>query len=159
MNDLFEDKNALMSKDKTHRFVLWRIWDDELPKVAFIGLNPSTADAITDDPTIRRVRRFAKDWGYGGFYMLNLFTKITPYPKELARNGNLNMTSEYWLRHYIAKSKEVVFAWGSNKLVKKRAANIAKMYPHASALDINKNGSPKHPLYVKADIKRITFKQ
>ena len=49
----------------------------------FIGLNPSTANEITNDPTIRRVQRFAFDWGYGGVYMMNLFAYITAYPKEL----------------------------------------------------------------------------
>ena len=67
------------------RFSLIRRWDAEKPWVMFIGLNPSTANAHTDDPTIRRVVRFAKDWGYGGVYMLNLYSKVTPNPEDLEK--------------------------------------------------------------------------
>ena len=57
---LFSD--AFFSKDRLYRYALWRIWDNELPKVLFIGLNPSTADEVKDDPTIRRCIRYALDW-------------------------------------------------------------------------------------------------
>lgn len=50
-------------------------------------LNPSTADENVDDPTIRRCINFAKDWGYGGMYVGNLFAFRTAYPKELKEAG------------------------------------------------------------------------
>lgn len=60
------NKGAMFSKCRKYRYVLWRIWDDDKPRVMFIGLNPSIAGAIIDDPTIRKVIGFAKRWGFGG---------------------------------------------------------------------------------------------
>ena len=65
--------DAIFSPDRIHRYGLWRIWDDALPKVLFIGLNPSTADELKNDPTIRRCIGYAKDWGYGGYIMGNIY--------------------------------------------------------------------------------------
>ena len=76
-------RHALLSKDKKYRYSLKRIWDNDKPKVLFIMLNPSLADNYQDDPTIRRLIKFAKLYGYGGFYVGNLFSYITPYPSEL----------------------------------------------------------------------------
>ena len=67
-----------------YRYKLWRTWDDVRPVVMFIMLNPSTADATADDPTIRRCIGFAHDWGYGGVRVGNLFAWRTPYPQRVA---------------------------------------------------------------------------
>lgn len=151
------DKNAFFSDDKKHRYVLQRIWDKALPKVMFIGLNPSTANETDDDPTIRRVMRFAKDWGYGGVYMLNLYSFVTAYPSKLEVSQHARITNDTFLRGYGKKSKEVVFAWGGFKEAKCNSLKMELMFPDATALQINADGSPKHPLYVKADIKRVNF--
>ena len=65
--------HATFSSCKKYRYSLFRIWDEDKPLVLFIGLNPSTADEKEDDPTIRRCINFAKQWGYGGLIMGNLF--------------------------------------------------------------------------------------
>ena len=67
-----------------YRYKLWRTWDDIRPVVMFIMLNPSTADATADDPTIRRCIGFARAWGYGGVRVGNLFAWRTPYPQRVA---------------------------------------------------------------------------
>lgn len=54
--------------------MLSRIWDRTKPNILFIGLNPSTADEIEDDPTTRKCINLAETWGYGGIYVANLFT-------------------------------------------------------------------------------------
>lgn len=70
MKDLFENhiNGAKMSPEKDYRYALWRVWDDS--KAMFIGLNPSTANETENDPTIRRVIRFARDWGNGDLFKL-----------------------------------------------------------------------------------------
>ena len=75
--------NAILSEDRKYRYVLLREWDSQLPKIMFIGLNPSTADENQDDPTIRRCIAFAKSFDYGGFYMLNLFAYRSTSPSKL----------------------------------------------------------------------------
>ena len=71
------ESGAEFSPDRKYRYALWRIWDKSNPLIMFIGLNPSKANELKDDPTIRRVRRFAFDWGYGGVYMINYFNAPT----------------------------------------------------------------------------------
>ncbi len=76
-------RSANISNDRQERFSLSRIWDLNKPKILYIMLNPSYADHEFDDPTIRRLIFFSKKFKYGGFYVANLFTQITPYPKFL----------------------------------------------------------------------------
>ena len=77
------EKGARFSESRTHRYALWRIWEKGAPMVMFVGLNPSTADETQDDPTIRRCIDFAKRWGYGGLYMLNIFAFRATNPKDM----------------------------------------------------------------------------
>ncbi|MBN4061695.1 DUF1643 domain-containing protein [Bacteroidales bacterium AH-315-I05] len=150
--ELFDNNGAEFSDCRKYRYALWRIWDESKPTVMFIGLNPSTANETDNDPTIRRVKRFASDWGFGGVYMLNCFPYISTNPNELRDFGNTAM-NDHWLRKIADKCGEVIFAWGSFDIVKElgRDVELKGMFPNAKALVINSNGSPRHPLYVKAD--------
>jgi hypothetical protein len=153
---LFEDSVAHFSPCGKHRMMLARIWDIKKPLIMFIGLNPSTANSETDDPTIRRIRSMVKGWGYGGFYMMNLFTFISTDPKKLnIKEGNLP-DSDWWLTMTADSVEKVVFCWG-NFNVLGRDNELKKMFPEAWALHINKNGSPKHPLYCRSDSQLIRF--
>ena len=111
--NLFENNGAEFSEDGKYRYALWRIWNTELPLVAILGLNPSTANETSDDPTIRRVKSFAKGWGYGGFYMLNLFAFVTPYPDELKKCDNPLGNNNEWLHKIGAKCDRIIFAYGN----------------------------------------------
>jgi hypothetical protein len=155
--DLFNLNGALFSEDRKYRFVLWRIWDEGLSKVMFIGLNPSTANEYSDDPTIRRVKSMVKNWGYGGIYMLNLFTYVTAYPKELKLCSDPLYKADEYLKLYALKCERIIAAWGSFKENKERAIEVLKFLPNCEALAINKDGSPKHPLYIKNDVIPVKF--
>jgi len=154
-NKIFKD--AVFSDDRKHRYVLMRIWNTELPMIMFIGLNPSTASENQDDPTIRRVIKFAKDWGFGGVYMCNLYSYVTSKPKELIIESD-SVNNNFFLKFYGNKSQEILCAWGAFKEAKERANEVLKMMHNTTALQINKDGSPKHPLYVKADVERVEYK-
>lgn len=134
-----------------YRYALWHIWDMDKALVMFIGLNPSMINEKSENPTLRRVIQFAKDWGYGGVVMTNLYAYITPYPDELKKcKEPTGAESDKWLKRAAKACDEVVFAWGrweSNV----RVQEIIDMFPKAKALVINKNGTPRHPLYVKSD--------
>lgn len=137
---------ADFSECKKFRYNLWRIWDESKPKVAFIGLNPSTANDKENDPTIRRVIGFAKKWGYGGVHMINLFPFVTPYPKELVRDNII--TNRIAVEHIAKSCDKIIFAWGNFKEAENEAKYYINLFKNAEALIINKNGSPRHPLYV-----------
>lgn len=149
------NNGAQFSECGKYRYALWRIWNDSKPLVMFVGLNPSTADEDSDDPTIRRLYGFANSWGYGGFYMMNLFAYVTAYPKELQTVEPVGQ-NDTWLREIGSKCERVVFAWGKFGF-KEREAELMKMFPLAYAIALNKDGSPKHPLYIKSDVRPVIF--
>lgn len=156
--ELFDNNGAEFSKCRKYRYALWRIWDKNKPFVMFIGLNPSKANEEKTDNTITRVKGFAFNWGYGGVYMLNCFPYISTNPDNLKDNGN-TAKNDYWLYKIANKCDKIIFAWGAFKIVKElgRDKELIKMFPNAEALIINKDGTPRHPLYVKADVIPMTF--
>ena len=156
--DLFgQDNNgAQFSECRKYRYALWRIWDNSKPLVMFIGLNPSTANEASNDPTIRRVKRFASDWGFGGVYMMNLFAYVTPYPEILKKCDDPLCDNDRWLEEIAIKCNKIIFAWGSFPEASKRAKDIINKFD-GHALIINKDGSPRHPLYVPNNIEPIKY--
>jgi hypothetical protein len=143
-------KNAVISQDNKYRYQLSRIWDDEKPTVLFIMLNPSTADADVDDPTIRRVVNFAKSWGYGGVIVGNLYAFRSTDPKALKHTedpiGEENIATVQTL---IGLTDKVVYAWGNNQKEPEWLCNLVET-PYC--IDISKKGIPKHPLYLKSNL-------
>jgi hypothetical protein len=152
MNDLFikSPYGAEFSKNRDHRYALWRRWHDKKPMVMFIGLNPSRANEEKTDPTITRIKNFAYDNGYGGFYMMNLFTYVTPYPKNVVLSDF--DTSLLWIRKVSKNCQDIVFAWGAFIEARHRGKVLCNLYK-AYCLGTNLDGSPKHPLYVKGNTK------
>lgn len=156
--NLFKDNlsGAIFSEDRRYRYQLWRIWDESKHKIMFIGLNPSTANESTDDPTIRRVIRFAKDWGYGGVLMGNLFALISPYPNDLFTSNDPLGDNDKHLKVMVESAEKVVFAWGAFSQAVNREAEVSS-WIDGYCLGKNKDGSPKHPLYLKSDTKLEKF--
>lgn len=159
------EKNIITGADFSdcglYRYSLWRIWDESKPLVMFIGLNPSTANAETDDPTIRRVKSIASNLGYGGVYMCNCFSFISTNPDMLqSETLEAMMKNADVLKRVYERVSDVIFAWGNFDIVRKMGVDkkLSEAFPNAKALFINKNGSPKHPLYCKSDIKPVIFK-
>lgn len=151
------NKGAKFSECRKYRYALWRLWDFNKPKIMFIGLNPSSANENEDDPTIRRVVRFAKDWGYGGIYMCNLFAIVSPDPKILLSCADPVGDNDNWLMKFEELCKDKLFGWGNFPEAERRARIVAPWFPDALCLGKNKNGTPKHPLYIAANTKPIVF--
>ncbi len=152
------EKDALISSDGKYRYRLSRIWDGTIGNVVFIGLNPSTADANLDDPTIRRCIGFAKDWGFGGLTMLNLFAYRATNPKELKKVADpIGPKNLNWLRFYARQA--IVCCWGSDPMAKDWSKEVLKLIPRPMALAFTKDGHPRHPLYLKKSLTPIGFKK
>lgn len=149
MNDLFDDNGAEFSVGRKYRYALWRIWDKSLPLVMIIGLNPSRASESKNDNTITKVIKVAKNNGFGGVYMMNLFAYITPYPEELEKCKYPVGDNDSWLKKIAVKCDCIVFAWGNFNQAKERSREVIKMFHSPYCFVQNKNGSPKHPLYCK----------
>jgi hypothetical protein len=134
------------------RYALWRAWDPDRPTVAFVGLNPSTADETLDDPTIRRCIGFAKSWGYGGLYMLNLFAFRATDPADMkAAADPVGPYNDEALSYRQSRCQLTVAAWGVHGGFKGRADHVLSHVLVSDAvycLGKTKDGFPKHPLYL-----------
>jgi hypothetical protein len=148
-------RSADISNDKKDRFSLSRIWDSKKPKALYIMLNPSYADDESDDPTIRRLIFFSKKFKFGGFYVTNIFTQITPYPKELNMDNNSKKKNLKIISELIKKSDLIVYAWGN---LVSEPMQLRKLIESPLCFGINKNGTPKHPLYLRSDTKLQDFR-
>lgn len=150
---------ALFSRDRRYRYRLWRRWDPSLPAVAFCMLNPSTADESADDPTIRRCIGFARDWGYGGVEIVNIFGLRATEPRALrAARDPIGRANDLHVVEAAQRSAAVVIAWGVNGVLHSRgAAALRLLSPRAPllALGWTRVGEPRHPLYLRRDVRPI----
>ena len=151
-------KSAVFSPCRKYRYSLTRSWNSAEGYVLFIGLNPSIADEIIDDPTLIRCINFAKDWGYGGLIMVNLFAYMSTHPKDLkkaklpiGKNNNKHILKNH------QKSQLTVAAWGNDGQFLERGKEVLKIINNPMCLNINKSGQPAHPLYQKKDQELINF--
>lgn len=153
--------DAMISRDGQYRWSLTRRWSDG-PLLVWIMLNPSTANAFTDDPTIRRCIGFAKAWGYGGIYVVNLYALRSTDPKALWQHPDPigprnNETIAAAVNHPM-----VVLAWGSSAS-SSRAREVIEILRAAAgekpcrivALGWTRQGQPRHPLYVRAETQPV----
>lgn len=142
----------MFSEDRIYRYQLRRDWDETLPVVAFIGLNPSTADETQDDPTIRRCIGFAKAWGYGGLVMLNLFAFRATDPKVMrAASDPIGPDNNVHICAVAKEAEAVVAAWGTGGAHLNRDFAVRRMlHGNIGSLGFTNKGHPRHPLYVPA---------
>jgi hypothetical protein len=157
--------------DGEYRYWLERDWwQRDQPRgpvslIVFVMLNPSTADGLVDDPTIRRCIGFAKREGATSMHVLNLYALRATNPKELLTHPNpVGAGNDECLRgvaRYHDRFRTVV-AWGANKMVTpERVAVLTDAAKAAGTtlwcLGTTKDGHPRHPLYVRADQPLIPF--
>jgi len=147
--DLQESAGAIFSSCQKYRYLLWRQWAKQKPLITFIGLNPSTADAQTDDPTVQKCCHYAQNWGYGGLLLVNLFAYRSTDRSVLRKIKHpVGPENDDYLQWAVAKSEKTVLAWGNDGLLQKRCTTIIKKIPDPHCLRINKTGQPAHPLYL-----------
>lgn len=163
-------KQAYVSDDGVYRYSLSRWWCNELPLDLWVMLNPSTADAEVDDPTIRRCMAFSRGWGHGGIAVVNLYAYRTPSPKVLFEQaksmshlGVVGPENDAWIDAHlrtISVQSRVIVAWGAQGETSRtdevltiiRARGFQPM-----CLGTTQNGAPRHPLYVRADTRLMEW--
>lgn len=157
--------SAVISECGTYRYRLTRIWDEALPVLAWVMLNPSTADASTNDPTIRRCIAFAKAWGYGGIVVVNLYALRATDPKALWQHPDpIGPDNDEGLQFVAEHYPLIMCAWGANARQDRAeavAAILWQCYEHGGQLATlgwtKTEWGPRHPLYVRADTRPIPF--
>ena len=148
-------RGAKFSRDKKERYSLKREWDKSKKKILYIMLNPSLADDKKDDPTIRRLISFTKKFNYGGFFVGNIFTTITPNPKEIDKSLGISDKNFEELLNLINKVDQIVYAWGNNI---EEPQLIKKVISRPKCFGKNFNGTPKHPLYLPSSSELESFR-
>jgi len=164
--NLFPNRSgANISPDGVYRWSLWREWDASLPTCTFLMLNPSTADDQANDPTITRCISRARALGCGRLEVVNLYPLRSTNPDELlayhdpvgpigkADGAILDAVERAGVGGY------TICAWGAHKAAPQRAESVLHTLSIVGFrsilwhLGLNKDGSPKHPLYVAASVK------
>jgi hypothetical protein len=146
---------ATFSPCRKYRYTLWREWSDFFagePYLMVIGLNPSTADETTDDPTIRKCVGFAKRWGFGALCMTNLFAWRDTKPENMLRAEQpIGPLNDFYLFELAKNAGLILAAWGKHGSHLGRASYVRSVFHEAGfqlqALRLNNDGSPMHPLY------------
>ena len=166
MTDLFLRRDAVVSSCGRWRYRLSRHWGDG-PEATFIMLNPSTADALVDDATIRKCMGFGRRWGMAGIYVGNLFAYRATDPSEmlLAADpvGPENRDHLDWMCLRAAKNGgTVICAWGANgSHLDQDETVLGWLGMHcieASCLRLTKKSrAPEHPLYVPYETAPVTY--
>jgi len=149
---------ATISNCQQYRYELRRIWDDAKPLVLFIGLNPSTADAESDDNTSRVCINYAKHWGYGGLLLGNLFAFRSTDPSALyTALDPVGPDNDVWLQKLQAEASMVVCAWSATGSYRNRDKSVLSFLQNPHCLTKLKTGHPGHPLYKNANIQPIPY--
>lgn len=143
---------AIFSPCGHYRYQLWRRWADGGKEIAWIGLNPSTADEAKDDPTIRRILDFSRRWGFSAMRMLNLFAFRATHPEVMMSVADpVGAANNKAIAEAAADADLVIAAWGNlgsyqgRSLVVSRLVHPDKLH----CLKLTEQGQPWHPLYVK----------
>ena len=116
-------------------------------------LNPSTASALRNDPTVERCERRARSWGYGGFRVTNLFAWRATDPRNLkATPDPVGPENDAHLLRGTRWADRVFAAWGVHGSHRDRASEVlAELHGRGTALyhlGLTRDGHPRHPLYV-----------
>ena len=152
MKVAYTDTGAEISACEKFRYALWRTWGPSERRVAFIGLNPSTADATDDDQTIKRCVDFAQRWGFDGLFMLNLFAFRSTFPKVMMNAPDpIGPENNAKLKSYLEKCDTVVACWGNDGLFKFRDWHVRHLVNRAvHCLGKTNGGNPRHPARLAA---------
>lgn len=144
-----------------YRYSLWRSWDLSQPRLVFMMLNPSTADAEVNDPTIRHCLGFAHAWGYGSLEVVNLFGLRTPHPPRLREaNDPIGAECDDYIQNAAQRADQIILAWGNWGNFRNRDQAVIQLLTDCKnlyCLGVNQSGQPRHPLYLKRSVQPILY--
>jgi len=143
---------AVLSWDRRYRYWLHRRWLAGVGWLVFIMLNPSTADADYDDPTIRRCISFAKTLGHKGIIVVNLFAARFSRPSGLRSISNpVGPENPYYIGEALKLANRLVCAWGANEPWGQDSVvmdMIRESGKQPWCFGTTRSGAPLHPLYI-----------
>lgn len=147
-------RKAVFSDCERYRTRLIIQWDPRLSMVLFFMLNPSTADHLVNDPTVRRCIGFANRWGHGGLEVRNLFSlrSTSPSDLKLAADPIGPMDIVYDDDSF----GMVIAAWGNHGMYRGRAYVVEREFYRRGIklyhLGLTRDQNPRHPLYLQREV-------
>lgn len=150
----FIESWAIFDDTKTYRYQLGRRWVQGTT-ILWILLNPSTADDVELDPTLKRVLDFSRRYGHGAFEVGNVYGFRSPYPEDLwapcAANDPVGPENLHHLEVMAKRADLVMVGWGTDAkpehvLAVREVLSRVDTPPYC--LKRNADGSPTHPLYL-----------
>ena len=153
-------KNAVLSECRQYRYFLYRIWNEKAARLAVVGLNPSTADEDHDDATVRQCMAYARRWGMGGLYMLNLFGWRATDPRALLKAVDpVGEENDTHLLTYCLDADLILAAWGVGGGLLDRDRAVLRLLDglDVMCLGTTKEGYPRHPLRNKLTLKPVKY--
>jgi hypothetical protein len=155
---------ARFSPSGRYRYTLSRELGAGHGVVAFLMLNPSTATETENDPTIRRCIGFARAWGYRRLEVLNLFALRSTDPAGLLEVEPVGPENDAAIAEIARAADRVVCAWGTHsggvhKLLVDRERRVLELLSGVplSCLATAQDGRPRHPLYLRSDLKPVPW--
>lgn len=160
-DDVADDSSAVISDCVRYRYRLTRTWSEK-PPMAFVMLNPSKADAVQDDPTIRRCVGFARREGCGGIVVVNLYGLRSTDPAGLkVVDDPVGPENDAHIRAVVAAADLVVVAWGARVLGRERPSAVIHMIEWAGKIPwcfgVTASGEPRHPLMLRNDAALVNY--
>ncbi len=162
-------RDAMFCENNTGRFrmILKRSWGLHQRTAVVIGLNPSTADATTDDPTIKALYQHCAHWDRDRLLMVNLFSFCATEPTDMRKapdpEGPLNFDTleEIFTAPHRDRNQLVVAAWGKHGTFRDQDKAMMRWLDYwgvkTMCLGTNKDDTPRHPLYVKRGTPLVPF--
>ncbi len=159
-----EVAHAEISPCETYRYLLSRSWGDG-PHIVFFALNPSTANHERDDPTVRRFRGFAKQWGWAGFVVGTLYAFRTDEPAVMkrAQRAGIDVVGPEWARFVVpivCTAEKVVCVWGDGCEPTRSAKVLAwlrKLGVPLFSMARTQRGEPGHLLYLSSNTELVAL--
>jgi len=155
--------SATISPCGLYRYTLERKWAFGDGDILWVMLNPSTADAENDDPTITRCIGYSKAWGYNGLMVGNLYAYRTAIPAELwDAMENIDIArpeNDEHLRRMAACAKLILCAWGAHADHHRavRTMHLLRGFGDLYCIGTTKAGQPLHPLYKPKNLRPILY--
>ncbi len=159
MNNLFLERNCLISANKLYRWSLSYNISNSRKELIFIGLNPSLSDEVFLDNTTKKIIKISKNNNYGKVKLINLFALISSKPEQLFNHKNpvgyLNNNHIYKnLKHWSEnKNCDLWLGWGNKGKFLNRNKRISKKIMQYNSIRKNNFDNPLGPLLIKKTIK------
>lgn len=139
------------SPDRRYRYTLIRRWSSRDDFINFVMLNPSTADEIDNDPTVERCERRARQWGFAGLIVTNIFALRSTDPRALYDAADpVGPDNNRHILDMAQRAALIVCAWGGHGKYRGRSTDVRRLLSglRLHYLKLNGDGEPAHPLYL-----------